>query len=591
MGRIPDQTIQAIRDRIDIVDLVGRYVSLKKAGRNFKGLCPFHDEKTPSFNVHPERQIFHCFGCGVGGNALTFLMRHENLTFPEATRMLAAEVGIEIPEEAGSAPGANEALFDANVRAQELYRELLEQPEGSVARAYLDERGIDPQTAQRFGIGFAPDRWDAVVRRLAAAKIPAEVGLRSGLLAERERGGHYDRLRARITFPIRDARGRILGFGGRAIQPGQEPKYLNTPESPIYRKREALFGLDSALESMRRTGRAVVAEGYFDVLALHRAGVGEAVATCGTALTPEHARSLKRRAAEIVLFFDGDEAGQRAVESALSLLLSEGLRVRSVALPPSDDPDTFLAREGAEALCAAASQARPALEIVIRRACAGGVSTPWEKADAVKAVVPLLAQVVDVVERGEFSRRLALAADVRERDVEAAVRAARRNESVDDALPDEAPRRTAPEERWMEQIAMVLLSHPCLAEEARSQHILELLPGGPMQTLIEAILSTVESTGSIDPAALAERLEDRVQPRLTALATSHEQEIEEVVAKRILGDTIRALRQRANRRKRRDSTRRFAQDSPSDPRAFVEQKQRELEERREILVTSRSTRH
>jgi DNA primase len=274
--------------------------------------------------VSPERGIFHCFGCGAGGNVFAFLMRHENLTFPEAARALARECGVEIPETSGGDVGESERLVAANQVAQRIYRAALAGTEGGTARAYLAGRGLDAAACERFGLGFAPDRWDAVVQALAAARIPPALGERAGLLAARESGGHYDRLRGRVTFPIQDARGRIVGFGGRAIAPEQEPKYLNTPETPLFRKRESFYGFPAALEAIRRAERAVVVEGYFDRIALAEAGLAEGVATCGTALGPEHARQLRRRTREVVLLFDGDDAGARAVERALEVCLPAG---------------------------------------------------------------------------------------------------------------------------------------------------------------------------------------------------------------------------------------------------------------------------
>mgnify|MGYP001822657810 FL=1 len=300
MSRIPETTIQEIRERADIVGLISRYVDLKQAGRNWKGLCPFHNEKTPSFNVNPDRQMFHCFGCQEGGDVVGFLMKHDGLTFPEAVRTLAGELGIEIPEERdGADAGLTAKIFRANELAQKLYREALREPEGKIARSYLVSRGFDGATADTFGIGFAPARWDAVAERLRRERIAGDVGSQAGLLAERKSGkGHYDRLRGRLTFPIQDVRGRVIGFGGRALEADQEPKYLNTPESPVFHKRQALYGYPEALEPIRRAGRVILCEGYFDRIAFARAGLGEALATCGTALTPEHGAQLRRRARE-----------------------------------------------------------------------------------------------------------------------------------------------------------------------------------------------------------------------------------------------------------------------------------------------------
>ncbi|MFP6656246.1 MAG: DNA primase, partial [Myxococcota bacterium] len=283
MSRIPEAAIHEIRNRADIVSLVARYVELKQAGRNWKGLCPFHNEKTPSFNVNPDRQIFHCFGCQEGGDVIAFLMKHDGLSFPEAARSLASDLGIEIPEERGSAEvGLTTRIFDANVVAQELYREALIEAQGELARDYLRARGFDAASAEEFEMGFAPASWDAVVERLRKRGISGDLGTKAGLLAERKSGtGHYDRLRGRLTFPIKDVRGRLIGFGGRAVEADQEPKYLNTPETPVFHKRTSFYGYPDALESIRRAGRVILCEGYFDRIAFVRAGMAEALATCG----------------------------------------------------------------------------------------------------------------------------------------------------------------------------------------------------------------------------------------------------------------------------------------------------------------------
>jgi DNA primase len=296
VGRIPEETLQAIRDRVDLVGLVGRHVALKKAGRSYKGLCPFHHEKTPSFTVNPDRGIFHCFGCGESGNAFAFLIRIEGLSFPEAVRALAADCGVPIPE--ASAPGRGEEaglaerIAEANAVAQRLYRSALGSEAGRGAREYLAGRGLGDDDIERFGIGYAPDGWEELARELRRANVPAAIGERAGLLRERPSGGHYDLLRGRVTFPIQDARGRVVAFGGRALAADQEPKYLNSPEGPLFRKREGFYGLPHALEGIRRRERVVVVEGYFDRIALHRAGIEEALATCGTALSEDHARAL-----------------------------------------------------------------------------------------------------------------------------------------------------------------------------------------------------------------------------------------------------------------------------------------------------------
>ncbi len=587
MSRIPEATIQEVRDRVDIVDLIGRYVGLKQAGRSYKGLCPFHSEKTPSFNVHRERQIFHCFGCGAGGNAITFLMRQEGMTFPEAVRSLARECGIEIPDEAAGQQEASERLRQANALAQRVYRAALAAPDGAPARAYLAGRGLDGALWERFGIGFAPDRWDAVGRALAEAGIPAEIGEKAGLLAPRQGGGgHYDRLRARITFPIQDVRGRTIGFGGRAVKAGQEPKYLNSPETPLFRKREAFYGFPFAAEPLRRRERAVLVEGYFDWIALQRAGIEEALATCGTALTPDHAKALRRRVRELVLLFDGDEAGRRAVGAALSLLLPLGFRVRAVELPAGDDPDTYLEREGAEALREKVDRAPAALEQVIRRAVERGVATPWQKADAVGAVAPLLALIPDPVERSEFARRLALAAQVEVAGVEAAVRAARPGA---DAAPEPSPARVvrlAPaDERCAHTLAQAILAHPELAAGLPDAELAELLPEGGWRELLRALVSSARA-GALDVSLLSETLAGEAGVLLTALAAAEEPTLSRDAAERALADALGRLRQRRRGEAGRALTRRFFEDPDADPSALLAAKQRLLEERRAELSRS-----
>jgi DNA primase len=557
LGRIPEEVIQQLRDRVDIVDLVGRFVTLKRAGRNYTGLCPFHREKTPSFNVNPDRGAFYCFGCQEGGNAISFLMKVENLTFPEAARALAREHGIEIPESEGARSDSTEPLFAALELAQSAYRRALAEP-GNPGAAYLEKRGIDAATIERFGIGFAPDRWDTLVGALRQRGIPAEVGERAGLLAARERGGHYDRLRGRVTFPIRDVRGRVIGFGGRAIAAGQDPKYLNTPETSVFRKREGFYGFPLALEPIRRRDRAVVVEGYFDLVALQRAGVDYVLATCGTALTPDHARNLRRRTREVVLLFDGDEAGQRAMQRALEALLPEGLRVRAAVLPGGLDPDDFSRERGAEALRALVEGAQPALDQVLRRAVARGVATPWAKADAVSAVAPLVALIPSAVERAEFVRQLALAVGSEVVHVEVAVRAAAGGASPSaaaEALPPAEARRShaTPLERNLRRMAQCLLDYPQLAAEVELDLVSALLPADhPLLDVVKLLLcEDLRAGDALERAAAGLRPEAAALLRGLAAEGS---EIDLTGAERILVDTEVWLRRKAARQRQRELT-------------------------------------
>jgi DNA primase len=600
LGRIPDSTIHEIRSRADIVSLVSRYVELKQAGRNWKGLCPFHNEKTPSFNVNADRQIFHCFGCQEGGDVLGFLMKHEGLTFPEAARQLGAELGIEIPEERDDRDaGLTTRIFEANRLAQALYREALRTPEGKSARAYLVSRGFDGESADQFGIGFAPARWDAVADQLREHRIPGDVGAAAGLLAERKSGqGHYDRLRGRLTFPIEDVRGRVIGFGGRALEPDQEPKYLNTPESPVFHKRQALYGYPAALEAIRRAGRVILCEGYFDRIAFARAGMGEALATCGTALTEDHGAQLRRRTREIVLVFDGDGAGQAATEKALAVLLPQGLRVRAALIPGGADPDDYLNKEGAEALKRLVDDAPDALEMSIHNALRQGVATPDQKADAVAHVAPLVARVADAVSRDEYIRRLALAVNASPAAVSRIVRdAARRTREVvpvdASALGLGRERRDAPEERQLRSLARLVLQRPDLISDEAALTLNDVLPGGAWKSIIEQLIEaaaeglTTSGEGSgVDPFAVEMRLDEDSRQRLREIAIDDTPLDTDRSAEQVLEDLISWFERRRLDAKNRELSQKM-RDPNADQEALLREKQAQLHARRVRLGVAR----
>lgn len=591
MGRIPEQTIQEIRDRTDIGDLIGRYVELKRAGRNLKGLCPFHGEKTPSFNVNTDRQMFHCFGCGEGGDVIGFLMKHDGLTFPEASRTLAREAGIEIAESDSGDRGVTERLVAAVEIAQKLYRDALDSDEGADARAYLDKRGLDRDTIDSFGIGYAPDRWDSVERELSRASVPANIGETAGLLASRQSGsGSYDRLRGRVVFPISDVRGRIVGFGGRALGADQEPKYLNTPETPLFKKREALYGFPQALEPIRRRGRAIICEGYFDRVALVRADLSESLATCGTSLTREHGHALRRRTRNVVLLFDGDAAGRKALERALENLLPEGLRVRGAALPAGDDPDTYLASHGPEALRALVDDAPSALELVMQWAMADGCATPDEKSDAVSRIAPLVAMVPDAVERAEYCRRLAVAVGADVAAVRSSVARAARGESAPnlDTAP-QRPRRqaTSLEERHLSQLAAILLHHPSQVVPGMRERLDKLVPDGSWKAIVlhladAALEGRLDGTGRIDLFGIEERLDEEASGRLRSVALEEALGDGDHAPERVLEDVLRRFEAKRLELLERDLKRRM-NEPDADPMALLRERQRLVEERRAVL--------
>ena len=596
MSRIPESTIAEIRGRADIVGLIGRYVELKQAGRNWRGLCPFHNEKTPSFNVNPDRQMFHCFGCQEGGDVIAFLMKHSGLSFPEAARSIATELGIDIPEErdAGEA-GLTARLYEANEIAHALYREALREPEGKLARSYLLSRGFDGRLADEFGIGYAPARWDAVASRLRERRIAAEIGVKAGLLLDRKTGnGHYDRLRGRLIFPIHDVRGRVIGFGGRALEADQDPKYLNTPETPIFQKRHGFYGFPDALESIRRAGRVVICEGYFDRIAFARAGLGEALATCGTALSAEHGEQLRRRTRGVVLVFDGDRAGQAATEKALSVLLPHGLRVRAALIPGGRDPDDYLKQEGPEALRQLVDDAPDALELTIRNAVRHGMATPDQKADVVARVAPLVARVADPVSRDEYARRLALAINAAPAAVAAVVRDAARGSlqspQVDSAaLGLERERRDAPEERQLRELARFCLQHPRLIGDEIALQIEEILPLGAWKAIIREIIEAGQQGelaatpgGGVDPFVVETRLDHDARGRLREIAVDDTPVDTERPAEQVLGDLIGWFEQRRHAARGHELTRQL-RISDDDYEDLLAKKDAALRERRARL--------
>lgn len=349
--QIPQETIDNIRDRTDIAEIVSQYVELRRTGSNFKGLCPFHQEKTPSFVVSPDKQIYHCFGCGQGGNVFNFLMEIDGVSFPEAVRILGRKCGIEveyrqISEEDRS---KNEARYRANLFAARFYHQkLVSGNAGARARAYLTDRGIPEEAWATYRLGYAPDAWDQLWAAARREGIRQDDLVELKLIVKSDKGkGYYDYFRNRIMFPIQSLSGRVIGFGARAIGDA-EPKYLNSAESPIFAKRRTFYGVNRARDAIRTKRGAVVVEGYTDLISLHRAGVENAVAACGTALTPDHATVLRRMTQTASIVPDGDEAGVNAAVSAGAVMLSAGLDVRVAKLEPGSDPDTAVRRLGAE---------------------------------------------------------------------------------------------------------------------------------------------------------------------------------------------------------------------------------------------------
>lgn len=426
--RIPDETVQDVLNRVDIVDVIGDYVTLTQRGANAKGLCPFHQEKTPSFTVSPAKGIFYCFGCQASGNAVRFLMMSEHIEFPEAVRMLANRYGIHIPEGRDSKQDSElQQLHRLHQAAVAFFVQRLAQDPGAQAvREYCRSRQLSREVVERFALGYAPNAWEQLGREMQRQGYAPDMLVRSGLVAARDhRPGVYDRFRHRLMFPIHDRQGRPIAFGGRLLE-GREayqaPKYLNSPETPIFQKNRTLYGLHLAKQAVRQHGQVIIVEGYTDVIACHRQGVTHVVGTLGTALTETHASMLKGLTKDVVLVFDGDTAGGKAAERGIGLFLDAGVRVRVVTLPEGEDPDSFLRQHSGEGFLQRVAEAQSFLEFLLARMGRfSDLQTPTGRADCVARMVPMLKKIESEVERWgymvQLAEHLGMPPDVIEREM------------------------------------------------------------------------------------------------------------------------------------------------------------------------------
>ena len=448
--RFSQDLIDRVREACDVVAVVSEHVQLRRAGRTWKGLCPFHQEKTPSFTVNPDRQIFKCFGCGEGGDVFRFLMEFEKLSFPEAVETLAGRAGIPLPQR-GSGPG-DESVYPVLEWAAQFYRNALAGRTGAEARSYLERRGVDKESIERFGIGWAPPGWSAL---LDAGRWSAALLERAGLALANDRGGHYDRFRARVVIPIRSALGRTIGFGARALG-AEEPKYLNSPETELFHKGKVLYGLSEAREALKERKEALVVEGYMDAVAVSQAGFRNVVASCGTAFTEDQARVLRRYVDAAVLCFDGDLAGIRAAWKSAGTFLGAGLEVRIAVLPEGEDPDSLVRSRGREAFGDVLRQA-PGIVGFARTALLDRLE---KREDLLKALAYLGSRIDDAI------RRRALLQDAAEQlrfDEATLVREALRLSDRKTASPHRA--EAADRDRIGRAFLALLLSERAVPEE------------------------------------------------------------------------------------------------------------------------------
>lgn len=522
---IPEDKISEIKNTVDIVDIVSETVLLKKTGRNFVGLCPFHSEKTPSFTVSPEKQIFYCFGCGTGGNAFSFLMKQEGLSFPEAARRLAKRYGIDIPTKTLTADqrkkiSQKENLLHLNAQALNFFRRSLnDNVAGQRALSYLKQRGYSPETIDRFKLGYAPKGWDNLLKYLSRKHISTNLAETAGLvIARKDRSGYYDRFRDRIIFPIFDVNMKVVGFGGRVMD-DTEPKYLNSPETPVYHKGRTLFGLNNARDKCRTENTVYIVEGYLDLLALHQSGIENSVATLGTALTAEHIRLLTRYTRRMVLVYDSDEAGIRSAQRCIDTFWKEHVDFRRedvfreekadthiLVLPDGEDPDSYILKYGPEAFVAAAAQAPGIISFLINRAIdKHGLSTEG-KIRIVSDLQATLAAINDSVARSLYIKQLSEQIDIEEAVVLDKIRVAvsQKPQKVSSRkYPSESPSATTGSEssassgqellseagsRIEQQIIAMMLQFPQIIPEIEGRDILEHFESNRLKSIGHAIL-------------------------------------------------------------------------------------------------------
>jgi len=445
----PPSFIDDLRLQADIVQVIQDFVPLKRAGGSYKGLCPFHAEKTPSFHVHREKGFFHCFGCGAGGDVFKFLELHEKIGFQDAVRLLADRFGMKVPEEPRAGESATdaaerEALLKVHEAAAAFFRRQLAAPAGAEAREQLRDRGVHPETSERLAFGFAPARRDALKADLLAQGFTLALLKRSGLVVERDSGEVVDRFRGRLIIPIARDSGSIVAFAGRAMEADQQPKYLNSPETPIYSKSRILYGLNVTKTAIRRLGYAVLVEGYFDLAQALQHAVSPVVASCGTALTPQQAQLLRRYTAKVVLSFDPDAAGQGAAARSSELLVGEGFQVNVALLPAGEDPDLFLRRHGGPAYLDQLRASRPYLDYLLERAAAEhDLGNDESRRAFLGKMLAVASRIPDAAARDQFGDRLAHQARITEEVVRAEIRRA----AVD--------RRTAVTERELPSFGQV----------------------------------------------------------------------------------------------------------------------------------------
>ncbi len=516
-GPFTPDFIEAVRASSDIVQVVSDYVPLKRAGRRLKGLCPFHQEKTPSFSVDPENQLFYCFGCQTGGDIFKFVQIYDKLDFGETVEVLASRFGVPLPAVQRRGGDDRERVLEINVAALAFFKNLLHQDAGRDCREYLAKRGLDEQTIERLGLGYAADDWEALRSHLVAKHNSVADLHKAGLVLPRKSGsGEYDRFRDRLIFPIRDIQGRVVAFGGRALAADAQPKYINSPETPAYIKGSHLYGLDQARDAIRREGFAIVVEGYMDLAALVQNGFDNVVASLGTAFTPAQARLLSRYTHRVRFSYDGDAAGAQATARSLDMLLAQGFEIHVVELPGGADPDDILRVHGAAEYGRLVRDAPEYLEFLVHRKIAEhGIADTRAKVAVVNAVLPHLAKLTNAIERTSWAARLADTLQIEDDLVLQELRAALKTAGTE---VRQRP-KTSGEKLRDAEVRLVHLLMRSKDERRRQESLIDEtdLEATMIAPIIASILDLTRQEKKVDASAVSERLSDEDSQLLTRI--------------------------------------------------------------------------
>jgi DNA primase len=512
MARIPEEIIDEVRQSNDVVEVLGQYLSLKKTGSTYKALCPFHQERTPSFVVTPAKQIWHCFGCGKGGNVISFLMEHDKVSFIEALRTLAKRANITLPSSDDYKEGAHDLLYQANEFAAKFFQERLASGIGAAAREYLKNRGISDQSVEFFRLGYAPNAWEDLIKAAGKQGLSLQLLKEAGLIIARdESNGYYDRFRHRIIFPIFSLSGRVIGFGGRSLEQNPQAKYLNSPETPIYHKGRGFYGFCQAKSPVQDAGKAILVEGNFDLIIPYQHGFRNILATSGTALSSDQAKLLSRYARQAVLCYDPDAAGQNATDRAIPLLLEAGIDVKVAVLPHEMDPDLAIRREGEQAFAAIIETAITFIEFKVMRArLMSDLSQVADKSALVNNLLNLLALVSDPVRKNYYRKEIAESTGIEENFV---IELIQKKDGLKPSFTS-LGQEVNSENKYEKQILSILLRRPekivIILQELSEQKLTSEI----LTNLLKKLEAIYQDKGKIDGANIVLKFESNEEQTL-----------------------------------------------------------------------------